>query len=207
MKTSTSRQTDAGFTLLEVMLVLLIIGIAVSVVMYNAFSASKQDHLEEQVRRFQVVFDMASDFAVLNQLQMGVRVEQEEAQYYFVYLDEEDNWQPLEMQDAFAKHTLPEEFDLEITLDDLPWEEPDSLFDDSIFDETLSLDNDRVSIGDEEEEPPPPPQIILLSSGDITSFQLVFKYEPNFGNEDPVYFRLDGQESVPLTRVGPLDSL
>ena len=63
----------AGFTLLEVMLVLLLMGLAAGYVMFNAFGASKSDLLKSQAQRLQVIVDMASDFAVLNQQQLGVR--------------------------------------------------------------------------------------------------------------------------------------
>lgn len=66
---------NIGFTLLEVMLVLLLMGLAAGYVMFNAFGASKSDLLKSQAQRLQVIVDMASDFAVLNQQQLGVRFE------------------------------------------------------------------------------------------------------------------------------------
>jgi general secretion pathway protein H len=94
-----------------------------------------------------------------------------------------------------------------LELEDLPWQEEDSLFDDRIFDEELSFDENRVSIGDEEDKPLPPPQILLLSSGDITPFSLIMAYEPDYGNDDPTYFRLNGIDFAPIERLGPLDQL
>ena len=64
-----------GFTLLEVMLVLLLMGLAAGYVMFNAFGASQSDLLKAQAKRVQVIVDMASDFAVLNQQQLGLRIE------------------------------------------------------------------------------------------------------------------------------------
>ena len=78
---------NIGFTLLEVMLVLLLMGLAAGYVMFNAFGASKSDLLKSQAQRLQVIVDMASDFAVLNQQQLGVRFEADKNEYYFVYLD------------------------------------------------------------------------------------------------------------------------
>ncbi len=90
------RSVPRGFTLLEVMLVLLLMGLAAGYVMFNAFGASKSDLLKSQAQRLQVIVDMASDYAVLNQQQLGIRVEQAENSYYFVYLDDEDEWQRVE---------------------------------------------------------------------------------------------------------------
>ena len=77
---------NIGFTLLEVMLVLLLMGLAAGYVMFNAFGASKSDLLKSQAQRLQVIVDMASDFAVLNQQQLGVRFEADKNEYYFVYI-------------------------------------------------------------------------------------------------------------------------
>lgn len=192
-----------GFTLLEIMVALFLIGIATSVVLYNSFSASQSDRLKEQVQRLQVIFDMASDFAILNQQQLGLYIDEKNSVYQFMMLDDEQEWQFIVEQPTFAEHQLPENFSFELLLDDLPWETEDSLFDRGIFDESLSVSEDGVEIG-EEEEKPPPPQILILSSGDITPFSLVFSYEPEYGADDPVYFRLNGQEVPPLERLGPL---
>lgn len=197
----------AGFTLLEVMLVLLLMGLATGYVMLNAFGASQGEKLEEQARRFQVVFDMAADFAVLNQQQLGLRLEEKDNEYSFMILDDEDRWQRLEGLPGLEAHTLPEPFALQLTLDDLPWQEDDSLFDSGVFDEELSVSDEGVDIGNEEEKLIPPPQIMIMSSGDITPFSMAFIYEPNFGGDEPVYFQVNGEDTPPLKRVGPLERL
>lgn len=201
-----SRHNARGFTLLEVMLVLLLMGLAAGYVVFNAFGVSQADLLERQSRRFQVVFDMAADFAVLNQQQLGVRLEPDSNEYLFMWLDEEQEWQLLEM-DTFVRHQLPEQFALELSLEDLPWQDEDSLFEESGFDERLSVSDDSVEIGEDEEERLPPPQILILSSGDITPFSLAFKFEPEFGVDDPVYFRVNGEDTPPLALEGPLSQL
>lgn len=206
MKTGTMTR-PSGFTLLEVMLVLVIMGLAVSFVTFTGFGTNSAEELEKQAKRFQVVFDMASDFAVLNQQQLGLRVDKKTNQYLFMVLDDEQRWQLLEGDDLFTGYEVPEPFTFELELDDLPWVEEDSLFDEGVFDERLSLDDDRVEIGQEEEKELPPPQVLLLSSGDITPFSMAFVYEPEFSNEDPVYFRIKASDSLPLEREGPLTRL
>ena len=199
------RSVPRGFTLLEVMLVLLLMGLAAGYVMFNAFGASKSDLLKSQAQRLQVIVDMASDYAVLNQQQLGIRVEQAENSYYFVYLDDEDEWQRVEDEKMYAPYTLPEPFTLTLNLDDLPWDEEDSLFDRDLFDENLSVSDAGVDIGSEEEKTLPPPQILIMSSGEITPFSLMFNYEGDF-NEEPVYFALQNKETPTLSLTGPLDS-
>jgi len=194
-----------GFTLLEVMLVLLLMGLAAGYVMFNAFGASQSDLLKAQAKRVQVIVDMASDFAVLNQQQLGLRIEEADREYYFVYLDDEDEWQRLEGEEIYEPHELPEPFSFTLNLDDLPWDVEDRLFDRDLFDETLSVSDEGVEIGNEEDKKLPPPQILIMSSGEITPFSLTFNYEPDFGGEDPAYFRLMNKDMPPLELEGPLE--
>lgn len=206
-KLSTPRKIN-GFTLIEVMVVLAVMGIAASVVIFSSFGVSEAEKLESQANRFQVIIDMASDFAVLNQQELGVRIEPRSSEYYFMVLDEDQNWQLLDAVEIFKSYQLPEPFTMELELEDLPWIEEDNLFSDGVFDESLSFDEDRVEIGvDEEEKKLPPPQILLLSSGDITPFSLALIYEPEYGSDKPVYYRLNALDTAPIEKLGPLDSL
>lgn len=194
-----------GFTLIEILLVMALIGIAVSVVSVTALGTSNYDKVEKQAQRFQVVFDMASDYALLNQVQLGIRVDEEESTYTYVALNEEDQWQELPNQKPFQSYQLPEYMRLELELENLPWEQEDQLFDRGIFDEGLSVSEDGVNIGDEEDEPPPPPQIFLLSSGELTPFELRFIYEDDFSEELPITFLIQAKDVTPIERIAPED--
>lgn len=189
------------------MLVLALMGLVVSTVVFNVSGQSGEDRLKKQVQRFQVVFSMAADYAVLNQRQLGLRVEPEKQQYAFMLLDENQQWQNLDTDQIFAAYTLPDEFSFELVLNDLPWDTDDSLFNEGSFDAQLSVSEDSVSIGEEEEKKLAPPQVLLLSSGDITPFSMAFAYEPDFAGDPATYFRINAQDSLPLTREGPLDML
>ncbi|RDV24921.1 type II secretion system protein GspH [Alteromonas aestuariivivens] len=186
------------------MLVLLLMGLAAGYVVFNAFGVSQVDQLEQQARRLQVIVDMASDYAVLNQRELGLRFEEKDNSYFFVYLDEDDKWQRVE-DELYQAQTLPEPFTFTLNLDDLPWEEEEQLFDRELFDENLSVSEDAVEIGNEEDKPIPPPQVLIMSSGEITPFQLIFNYEPGFGDDDPAYFVLSNQDMPPLALEGPLE--
>ncbi|MDU0353226.1 type II secretion system minor pseudopilin GspH [Paraglaciecola aquimarina] len=196
-----------GFTLIEVMLVLVIMGLAASAVVFNFNGQTGDELLKKQTQRLEVIFNMASDYAVLNQRQLGLRVEQKTNSYYFMLLDENQEWQKLEGQPTFEEYELPEFFKLELSLTDLPWETDNNLFSTEVFDEESSFDEDIVQIGDEEDIKLLPPQVFIFSSGEITPFSLSIAYEPEFTDELPVYYRLNGLDSVPLEREGPLDEL
>ncbi len=200
-------RSQRGFTLLEVMLVLVIMGLLAGTVVFNISGQSGQDRLKQQVQRFQVVFSMASDYAVLNQQQLGLYVDEDKNQYSFVVLDEEQNWQLISGDKTFEAHALPDEFSFELELNDLPWDTDESLFNESSIDAELSFSDDEISIGDEEEKKLPPPQVFLLSSGDITPFSLAFSFEPDFSSEPASYFRVNVQDCLPVTVEGPLENL
>lgn len=185
---------------------LFIMGLAVGTVLFNVVGQDQEDLLKKQVQRFEVVFNMASDFAILNQQQLGLYVDQEKNTYSYLVLDDEQKWQHFAVDKVFASHNLPETFSFELELNDLPWESDDSLFDEEVFDEQLSVSEDGVEIG-EEEKLLPPPQVLILSSGDITPFSMSFIYEPEYGDDESSYFRLNAEDSTPLVREGPLDSL
>ena len=197
---------QTGFTLLEVMLVLVIMGLAASAIVFGFGGQDRVEQVKKQSQRFEVVFNMASDFAVLNQQTLGLRIEAEKNTYHFLRLDDQQQWQILEGDPTFASYELPEDFSLELTLDDLPWQTEDSLFDTEVFDEKLSVSSDGVEIGKEEDKKPEPPQVFILSSGEITPFSVLFSFSPSFGSEPPVYFRINGDDSIPLQREGPLDA-
>ena len=207
-KHATSVDYLRGFTLLEVMLVLLIMGLAASTLVYNFSGQDPQEQLRQQSQRFEVVFNMASDYAILNQQTLGLRVEdgKDKNSYHFLRLDEQQQWQLIEGDATFATHKVPSDYRLKLQLDDLPWDNSDSFFDNKVFDEELSVSSDGVQIGKEEEKRPEPPQVLILPSGDISSFSLLFSYIPEFGSVEPVYYRVNGQDAAPLSREGPLDA-
>ena len=202
--TSLSACRQHGFTLLEVMLVLLLMGLAAGYVIFNAFSTDPSEQLEREARRLQVVIDMASDYAVLNQQQLGIYIDEEQRTYSFMQLNDEDEWQFIEGNTLYEPVTLSEPFFLTLNLEDLPWQAGDRLFDREMFDSSLSINDKDIEIGDEE-KPPPPPQILIMSSGEITPFSLVFHYEPEFRNERPAYYALNCEDMPPLQLLGPLE--
>lgn len=195
---------QSGFTLIEVILVMALLGLIMSTVSYTVFTGNVEKDIEKEVQRLQVVFDLASDYAVINQYELGLRIDEEKQSYEFVKLGEADKWLPLDEQKYFQLHEMPDGVIFELSLDGLPWQQDEGLFDSGIFDEELSVSNESVEIGNEEDKTPPPPQVFILSSGEITPFELKIKYDPKSSDENPFYFLLQGIETVPLTLEGPL---
>lgn len=196
---------QGGFTILEIMLVLALIGIILASVSFTVFKDDKLSDIEQQVNKLQVLFNMASDYAVINQFEMGLRLDLEKQSYEFVKLDEDQNWQTMGDVKHFQANQFAEGIQLDLILDGLSWQEDDSLFDNRIFDEQLSVRNEGVDIGDDDEKEKLPPQIFILSSGEITPFELFIRYQAQTISEDSFEFVLRGEDTVPLTKVMPND--
>lgn len=203
LKYGAVHRRESGFTLLEVILVMAIIGLVMATVQFTIFSKDVTREIEKETQRLQALFSLASDYAVINQLEMGLRIDDEEQTYEFVKFSDDEKWLSMEGQDHFALHQLPEGLSLELSLEGLSWQEDEGLFDNRIFDEELSVSSDGVEIGEEEEEPDPP-QIFILSSGEITPFELRLDYQGQDFDEESFSFLLKGIDTVPLVREGPI---
>ncbi|OFA31864.1 type II secretion system protein GspH [Glaciecola punicea] len=204
-KLKSRRSQQAGFTLLEIIIVLALIGLILASVRYTVFTENVEKDIEKEVKRLQVVFNMASDYALINQLELGLRIDGDEQSYQFVKLDDDEMWVALDNQKHFDKVFFTQGVTLGITLDGFMWEEDDSLFNNRIFDDELSVSNDGVVIGNEEDRTPPPPQVFILSSGEISPFELQIRYESQEINQEPFEFVLEGRDTVPLKMIKPDD--
>lgn len=193
--------SQKGFTLLELIVVIFIIGLIVSVVGFQVIQPNPADKTKEEVLRFNVLVDIASEYAILNQRELGVYVDTEKNTYEFLVLDNDNRWLPLEGHRFLTKRELTEDYSLTLKLDGLDWLE-DQFFDREIFDEELSVRDASVDIG-EEDELPPPPQIMIMSSGELTPFEL--RIDNRTPEDGPPYtFTIFGRETVPLEFEGPV---
>lgn len=192
-----------GFTLLEVLLVIMIMGLLASTISFTSFADSPQEELEKEALRIQALVQMASEHAVLNQYELGLHVDEEG--YQFLIFDEE-NWLPLTEPKQFAARVIDDPFSIALELEGLSWAE-DSLLastewqpeDDSLFEDTDLLELD----GDKPKKPEIIPQIFILSSGEVTPSRITFAFDEV--GEDAVYYEVNAKFTVPLEVVGPLD--
>ncbi|UJF19446.1 type II secretion system minor pseudopilin GspH [Vibrio sp. SS-MA-C1-2] len=153
-----------GFTLLEIMLVLVVMSAMAFAVVVN-LPTNHKDEIAEQAKRFYQLTRLVSDDAVLNGVDLGIEIDRSE--YQFVQLTEE-GWKPYQQGRYIDKVDVGENLRLNLTVDGFSWQGKDddfldfnSLFDDELFAET-------------KKKQPKPPQILLLSSGEMTPFTLSF---------------------------------
>ncbi|MGD8909912.1 MAG: type II secretion system minor pseudopilin GspH [Chromatiales bacterium] len=136
----------AGFTLIEVMVVVVIIGILINFTVLSLRSQSPVNQLNEEALRMKSLIEIASEEALLRSSLIGVDIS--ETGYGFLRLEEEI-WQPVN-DTLLRNRELPEEVSISLTL--------------------TQPSGDDSDAGDSEEKRTP--EIILLSSGEITAFDL-----------------------------------
>ena len=151
-----------GFTLLEVLVVVVIIGVMASLAVLSIGSRSVDDRLAVEARRLQELLTLAADEAVLQGVELGFV--QTPDGYEFLIL-KDGSWTPLEEAGPLRARALGEPFYLRLQVDGRPVG-------------PVRTDDAKVELK---------PQIVLLSSGDATEFTLDLKAQ----QYDPFY-RLSG---------------
>jgi general secretion pathway protein H len=162
-----SRQT--GFSLLEVMIVVIIIGVLVSIFTLSVGSFS-DDQTGEQVRRLEALIDLAAEEAIMQGRELGMRFYQHGYEFSARVPDVDEDglsiwtWTAIE-EDRLLK---PRKFEDEITIELL------------IEGKEVDLDYDQ---DDAEEEDVYAPQIFILSSGDLAP-EFSLRIRTDFSDQD-----------------------
>ena len=144
-----------GFTLLELLVVLVIIGVMVSMVTLSFNILGPDREVEEQTRRFWAVLRQAREEAEIQALDLAVYVSATD--YEFLRFDTRHNeWRQITDDNLYAARTLPEGLRLRVWLEGRELVLKPGLPDRSKKDESQKW----------------PPQLTILSSGDVVPFQL-----------------------------------
>ena len=157
-------QRASGFTLLELMVVVAIIGIFVGVTVLSTDIVSFDRQLDQQADRLGTLVDLATDEALLQTMDFGILIS-EDSYHFFVFDYDVEDWVPYDRR-PFAAHDLPPDMLLSLTLDDR----------EVILEPADELMPEQWSVPptEEELERMPDPQIVALSSGEVTPFRIQF---------------------------------
>ncbi len=202
----TKIKRQQGFTLIEVMLVIVLVGLMVSVIQFSSSGDKAEEILEQSSKRFAGIFDIAAEYGMLNNVELGLMVSK--TGYQFLGYDGV-TWTDVSDNEIFKSYQLPEGVELVLQLDDLPIDEP-QLFDSKLFSELQEGEDDDdysedVSVDDKgEEEKKLIPQVYILSGGDITPFSLRFQFVENDYTQPNLHFIVTGLYTTPLSIEGPL---
>jgi general secretion pathway protein H len=151
----TRRRPAHGFTLLEILVVVVIIGVIVAAATLSVGVLGADRQVEDGTRRFWAVLQQAREEAELQGQEIGVYITANA--YEFLRFDaRRDAWTPIEYDEFYRARELPDGLRYRVWLDGreaiLKLQPPDR--------------------SDEEESKKQPPQIMVLSSGEIMPFEL-----------------------------------
>ncbi|WP_419148965.1 type II secretion system minor pseudopilin GspH [Pseudoalteromonas 'SMAR'] len=184
-----NRNKTQGFSLLEVLVVLVIIAFSVNLITYTV-SDSDEEELEKMAMRVQGTINLASEFAVLNQVELGLHLDKDTLE--FLVFDGE-KWTTFEADDIYKAIKFPEQYEVELILEDLPWSQ-DNLLEQANWRELMSGGDDDELL---ELKKLKIPQVLILSSGEVSAFRL--KVE-NTSLTEPLYF-VEGEFMAPVGLV------
>lgn len=189
------RSRQAGFTLIEVMLVIVVIGMMVAAVQLNFANNKPEKTLEQEALRFAGVFNLAAEYGLLNNVELGLVVK--DGSYEFVGYDGV-SWTSIPENEMLASYKMPEELTIALNFDDLE-PDPEALVSRDLF------EPEEDSLSETEEEEKIIPQVYILSGGDITPFKASFLFADEYLLEQDFAFVVEGKYTTPLTVSGPVE--
>lgn len=153
----------SGFTLIEVLVVVVIIGIISAIVVLGLGSLGDDRELQNEARRISSLIEMASDEATLQGRDFGLELMQ--SGYRFVEFDPlTEQWSEIVGDDLMRPRQLADNTEFDLFLEDrrvlLEVEAADIARDDEEDDDGRDLSDDYL------------PHVLVLSSGDISPFVL-----------------------------------
>jgi general secretion pathway protein H len=162
---ASSRHRQAGFTLLEVLLVAMLMGLVATAVTLSMGGAKGDRELDKQARRFMAVLQQAQEQAVMDGRLLGLRLEDHGWQF-MVRQGKDRNWTALGDDKVLGPVQLPEDIQLGVELGGLAWQP----------DEDERGEDDKVAS----------PQVFIFPGDELTPFVLTFTQQV----DEERYFRV-----------------
>jgi general secretion pathway protein H len=171
------RLAAAGFTLIEILVVVLMIGIIVSMVSISVGVLGRDTEVQDQSKRLWAVLTQVKEESELLGRNIGVIVDQ--SGYDFVQFNSDTwTWSPIADDDLLAPRQLPPGLSIKLVLEGrevvlkphaerkLPEEKPQEEGEEAKIDYSKTLKDADMA-----------PHIMLLASGDVNSFDLTIERE------------------------------
>lgn len=149
----TRYRKQSGFTLIEMMVVLVIIGIMVTSVVLSIRTDDLGEHMEMEMQRIQALLKLAREEAVMQNEDIALKVT--ENTYSFEILGDK-GWEPITGDQVFRQRKVVDGTELALKVDDLE----------------IKFGQQQEAAG---EDKIPPPRIFILSSGEIMPFELILR--------------------------------
>jgi general secretion pathway protein H len=151
---------SSGFTLLELLVVLVVVAIMVSMATLSFGVLGRDRQAEEESRRFWTVLQQAREEAELQAEDLGIFVAGDS--YEYLRFDvRRDEWQVIDDDELFQQRRLPEGLRFRLRVDT----------------RQIVMQPDLPNRGDKDENKKFPPQVMVLSSGEVMPFELEIERE------------------------------
>lgn len=148
------QRNQAGFTLIEILVVLVIISIVISFAVLSIGTIGRDGAMDEETRRIEGLLGLLQERAVLEGRDFGLLIEPTTYQFV-VYQTRRDRWENFDVEREFRRRELPKGLSFELTLDSRVV--------------VLNTKSERVK----SDAPLTAPQLIIAASGEGTPFRLM----------------------------------
>ncbi len=149
-----SLRPAAGFTLIELMVVVVIIGVVIAATLLSIGGSGRDSQLEQERDRLAAIIEYVRERAALQTVEYGLRCESGDYRFS-MYDSRTGKWIEDPLDDTLRARTLPAGLEMALSIEDRPVVLP------------VRTDAKRSDAPQDFT-----PQIMLYSSGDITSFKL-----------------------------------
>lgn len=168
LKRRTLTNVNRGFTLIEILVVMAIMGIMLGLGMFAFGDGGLSDKLEQESNRLYGLIKLAQEESILNSAEMALELDRDGyifKQSVFNEKNKQYEWTAISADKLFRKRSLTAGIELDLKIEN----------------ETLELDGK----GSDEEQPI---RMYILSSGELTPFVLTLKI-----GELEQYFEITGR--------------
>jgi general secretion pathway protein H len=192
-----AQRRAGGFTLIEILVVIVIISVIVGAATIAVGVLGKDRQAEDQARRLWAVMQQAREEAELQGLDVGLYLAS--GSYEFLRFDRRVNaWQPIPDDDFYAAREMPDGLRFRASLDGREIVLKPTLPSRTIK-QRAKANNEVKELGADDDEDKgedplkrddkdnPSPQIVVLSSGEVMPFEVAIERENN-----PAVFRVVG---------------
>ena len=148
------RQGARGFSLLEIMVVVAIIGLVTAVTLIRFSGNTRDTELDKEAERLEALFSYVREQAELQTRDYGLRID--DRKYSFVVFDViADQWRATDEDDALREREFPAGIEPQVVVEG----------------RSIVLDSRKKEIEDFS------PQVMILANGDLTSFEVILQRE------------------------------